>query len=165
MARLMPGHSAGGDGGSRTRVRNICPVTSTSLVAPLVFHRADSVRQGFQSPAEPIQLRRVYRRTPAAAQQFMSAYVRPESGIGTGRDPCYGIVCLPTQPEPCSGCGGKQRSCHCWHLYVLRLFNVADALRLAITELPAPSKPFIPIRCKNTIAQMSGKCKNNEIGQ
>ena len=36
---------SGGDGGNRTRVRNIRPVTSTGIVAHLLFRWADSVRQ------------------------------------------------------------------------------------------------------------------------
>jgi hypothetical protein len=60
-------------------------VTSTSLVAHLGFHLADSVQRDSHAGLAD-SLRRPYRRLVAATLQFITAYVQPESSTVTGRD-------------------------------------------------------------------------------
>jgi hypothetical protein len=93
----------------------------------------------------------------------MSATERPVSYIAAGRDPPKRVLCLflgghrywssvgETEVEDFA-CVGIYRVCAC--------FYVVDALRPAIKEQPAPSKPVIPILdCSTTIAQMYRKVK------
>ena len=77
----------------------------------------------------------------------MTATVRPADYIATGRDP-------PKRVHPHLGSHRRRSSVSeteveefaCVGIYsVCACFNVVDALRPAVKEQPAPSKPIIPI--------------------
>src|SRR5688572_19744556 len=91
-------------------------------------------------------LRRLYRSPVAASLQCMTVTARPVGYIATGRDsrrnPAfflgghrYWSSVSETEVEEFA-CVGIYSVCAC--------FNVVDALRPAINEQPAPSKPVIP---------------------
>ena len=117
---------------------------------------------------KPKCLRQSYRRPTAAAPQYLTVTAGPASTTRTDREPTLDEV-------PCSylGCYRHRRGVGetevedfaCVVIYrVCAYFYVVDALRPAIKEQPAPSKPVIPILdCPYTIAQMYRKVKKASI--
>ena len=132
----------GGDGGNRTRVRNIRPETSTSLVdLYMIRRRASDQHEALLRLAD--SLRQRYRRIAAAAH---SVCRRPPSLLA----PPGRAVALLKGPAAYLGRRGRGSSrgeakveshaCVLGICICVRLFNVVDALRLAVSGLTMPRR-------------------------
>ncbi len=132
----------GGDGGNRTRVRNIRPETSTSLVDLSQFcRRSSDQHEAHHRLAD--SLRQRYRRTAAAAhslcRQPPSLLAPPGRAVALLKEP----VAYLGRRSRGSGRGETKVESHACVLGIcmcLRLFYVVDALRLAVSGLTMPRR-------------------------
>ena len=131
-----------------------------------MFRRADSERRDSLARLAD-RLRQLYRRSVAAAQQYMSASTRPESGTRVSRDPLMGSDFNFLYGQSCrSNVDGRKVEAHACVFgicMVLRLFNVVDVLRPAVKRQLAPSKPVIPITVLTNNSTNGRLCKEMSI--
>ena len=143
----------GGDGGNRTRVREIRPRTSTSLVGRFRLVQAVAADRATSKTSrwEPkLPLEHSYRRRSAARRYFDARppVYRRETGADAiacaiGFVPRTGLGCQWRSRD--RGLRDRDPSVLFGTLDLCSVVNGARAPRLAVHSQPSPSKPVIPV--------------------